>query len=86
MSGEVYVKLNKAFKYRLLPNQVQIDLLVKTFGCCRFIYNKMLEDKIKYYQETKKSLSVTPTKYKREFEWLKEVDSYSLSHLRVYLG
>lgn len=47
------MKLNKAFKFRLLPNQEQIDLLVKTFGCCRFIYNKMLEDKIKHYESSK---------------------------------
>ena len=31
------MKLNKAFKFRLLPNQEQINLLAKTFGCCRFI-------------------------------------------------
>ena len=79
------MKLNKAFKYRLLPNQVQIDLLAKTFGCCRFVYNKMLEDKIKYYEETKKHLSVTPAKYKQEFEWLKEVDSYSLCNEQMNL-
>ena len=79
------MKLNKAFKYRLLPNQVQIDLLAKTFGCCRFVYNKMLEDKINYYQETKKHLSVTPAKYKQEFEWLKEVDSYSLCNEQMNL-
>lgn len=79
------MKLNKAFKFRLLPNQLQIDLLTKTFGCCRFVYNKMLEDKINYYQETKKSLSVTPAKYKQEFEWLKEVDSYSLCNEQMNL-
>lgn len=79
------MKLNKAFKFRLLPNQVQIDLLVKTFGCCRFVYNKMLEDKIKYYEKTKKYLSVTPAKYKQEFEWLKEVDSYSLCNEQMNL-
>lgn len=79
------MKLNKAFKFRLLPNQFQIDLLAKTFGCCRFIYNKMLEDKIKYYEQTKKNLSVTPSKYKQEFEWLKEVDSYSLCNEQMNL-
>ena len=79
------MKLNKAFKYRLLPNQAQISLLMKTFGCCRFVYNKMLEDKIKYYEETKKHLLVTPTRYKQEFEWLKEVDSYSLCNEQMNL-
>lgn len=79
------MKLNKAFKFRLLPNQVQINLLAKTFGCCRFVYNKMLEDKIRYYEETKKQLSVTPAKYKQEFEWLKEVDSSSLCNEQMNL-
>lgn len=79
------MKLNKAFKFRLLPNQDQIDLLGKTFGCCRSIYNKMLEDKIKYYEETKKNLYVTPAQYKQEFEWLKEVDSYSLCNEQMNL-
>ena len=31
-------------------------LLAKTFGCCRFVYNRMLEDKIKHYQETKENV------------------------------
>lgn len=79
------MKLNKSFKFRLLPNQIQIDLLAKTFSCCRFIYNKMLEDKIKYYEETKRQLLVTPAKYKQEFEWLKEVDSYSLCNEQMNL-
>ena len=38
INKEVYMKLNKAFKFRLLPNQIQTDLLIKTFGCCRFVY------------------------------------------------
>lgn len=85
INKEGYMKLNKAFKFRLLPNQVQATLLAKTFGCCRFIYNKMLEDKIKCYEKTKKNLSVTPAQYKQEFEWLKEVDSYSLCNEQMNL-
>ena len=45
--------MNKAFKYRLYPNNEQQELFAKTFGCVRFIYNKMLSDKIEYYKETK---------------------------------
>lgn len=79
------MKLNKAFKFRLFPNREQINLLAKIFGCCRFIYNKMLEDKIKYYEKVKKNLPVTPAQYKQEFEWLKEVDSYSLCNEQMNL-
>ena len=53
-------------------------MFVKTFGCVRFIYNRMLADKIKHYEETKQKLNNTPAQYKKEFEWLKEVDSLAL--------
>lgn len=52
--------MNKCFKYRLYTSGIQKALIAKTFGCCRFIYNKMLEDKISYYEETKLSLKNTP--------------------------
>lgn len=53
--------MKKTYRYRIYPNQSQVILINKTFGCCRFIYNKMLEDKISYYQETKLSLKNTPS-------------------------
>ena len=39
----------KADKYRIYPNEEQINYLQKTFGCTRFIYNQMLADIIKSY-------------------------------------
>ena len=42
----------KAYKYKLYSNLEQREYLVKRFGCTRFIYNKMLADKIEYYKET----------------------------------
>lgn len=77
--------MNKTYKYRLYPNQSRLILINKTFGCCRFIYNKMLADKIAYYEETKLSLRNTPAQYKREFEWLKEVDSLALCNEQMHL-
>ena len=65
--------MNKAYKYRIYPNSEQEIYFAKTFGCVRFIYNKMLADKIEYYKETKKMLRNTPAQYKKEYEWLKEV-------------
>lgn len=47
------MKQNKAYKFRIYPNKEQKILFAKTFGCTRFIYNKMLEDKIEYYKEYK---------------------------------
>jgi putative transposase len=77
--------LNKAFKFRIYPNAEQQILLAKTFGCVRFIYNKMLGDKIKYYEETKQKLNNTPAQYKAEFDWLKEVDSLALANAQMNL-
>lgn len=76
---------NKAYKFRIYPNQEQQILFAKTFGCVRFIYNHMLSDKIKYYEETKQKLNNTPAQYKTEFEWLKEVDSLALANAQMNL-
>lgn len=74
-----------AYKYRLYPNKEQETYFAKTFGCVRFIYNRMLSDKIDYYKETKQKLNNTPAQYKKEFEWLKEVDSLALSNAQMNL-
>ncbi len=79
------MKKNKAYKYRIYPTPLQKELLAKTFGCVRFIYNKMLADKIDHYQLTKKSLSNTPAQYKDEFPFLKEVDSLALANAQLNL-
>src|SRR5574344_487719 len=76
---------NKAYKFRLYPNKEQSILIDKTFGCVRFIYNRMLSDKIDYYKETKQKLNNTPAQYKKEFEWLKEVDSLALANAQIHL-
>lgn len=54
--------VQKAYKFRLYPNKEQREYFAKTFGCVRFVYNRMLAEKIAYYEETGKSLSVTPAK------------------------
>ena len=80
----------KAYKYRLYPNKEQEIYLQKTFGCTRFIYNQMLADRIKSYNENKdldikKIKYPTPAQYKKEFEWLKEVDSLALANAQMNL-
>lgn len=75
----------KAYKYRLYPNKEQEEYFAKCFGCVRFIYNRMLSDKIDYYKENKKKLNNTPAQYKKEFEWLKEVDSLALANAQLNL-
>ncbi|WP_407301627.1 IS200/IS605 family element RNA-guided endonuclease TnpB [Clostridium botulinum] len=80
----------KAYKYRMYPNREQKLYFAKTFGCTRFIYNKMLADRIKSYEENKdldikQSKYPTPAQYKKEFEWLKEVDSLALANAQLNL-
>ena len=67
-------KINPAVKIRIYPNKEQIIQIEKTIGCCRFLYNQMLADKISHYQKEKKMLKNTPAGYKKEYSWLKEVD------------
>lgn len=69
----------------MYPNKEQQEYLVKCFGCVRFIYNRMLSDKIDHYKETKKKLNNTPAQYKKEFPWLKEVDSLALANAQMNL-
>lgn len=77
--------MNKAYRYRIYPTKEQEELLVKTFGCCRFIYNTMLADKIEEYKATGKMLKTTPAKYKVKYPWLKEVDSLALANVQLHL-
>ena len=76
---------HKSYKFRLYPNQEQMFLFEKTFGCSRFIWNQMLADKIRYYKETGKTLKNTPAQYKKEYPWLKEVDSLALANTQLNL-
>ena len=72
--------MNKSFKYELDLTDEQRESISKTLGCSRKIYNLMLEDKIKHYEQFKENLYVEPTKYKNnpEYSYLKEVDSQAL--------
>lgn len=78
-------KANISYKYRIYPTNEQEILLAKTFGCCRKIWNLMLADRKTHYQEFGKNLMVTPAKYKKEFPYLREVDSIALSYERLHL-
>ena len=80
------MKKQKAYKFRLYPNFEQRILFEKTFGCSRFIWNQMLADRIAHYEETGESLNNTPAQYKKEFPWLKEVDSLALCNVQLNLN
>ena len=76
---------NKAIKYRIYPTTEQSIMFSKTFGCCRKVYNLMLSDKIEGYKATGKFPTVTPAKYKKDYPYLKEVDSLALANKQLDL-
>lgn len=76
----------KAYKYRIYPDAEQMQFFAKCFGCVRFVYNRMLSDRIEHYNLTGKSLNNTPAQYKSEFTWLKEVDSLALANAQMNLN
>ena len=77
--------MRRAYRYRICPDREQRRLFAKTFGCCRFLYNRMLSDKISWYGEHKEMLRTTPAQYKNEYKWLKEVDSLALANVQLHL-
>lgn len=78
-------KLNRAIKYRAYPTSEQQVLFAKTFGCVRFIWNHMLIDAQQFLDEAGTFFVPTPAKYKKEFPFLKEVDSLALANTQLDL-
>lgn len=72
-----------SYKFRLYPNEEQEILIKKTFGCCRYIYNRCLAERIDKYKTDKQTVSRFQqdkqlTEWKKDLLWLKEVDSTAL--------
>lgn len=85
-----FVERLKAYKFRIYPTEEQEIFFAKTFGCVRKVYNLMLDDRKKAYEEVKNNPSKkmtfpTPAKYKEEFPFLKEVDSLALANAQLHL-
>lgn len=78
--------MNKAIKYRIYPTTEQITFFLKTFGCCRKVWNLMLADRISYYEQNGKKLNNTPAMYKKGHPYLREVDSLALANVQLNLN
>ena len=74
------MKIHKAYKFRLYPDKEQIVLIHKMFGCTRFVYNYCLDLKRNNKYLTKFDLIKELPKLKKEYSFLKEVDSCSLQN------
>lgn len=75
--------MERAYKYRIYPNKAQQELIQKTFGCVRFVFNYYLDKRIKIYENEKRTFTYNMcckdlTSLKKEIEWLKEPDKDSL--------
>ena len=70
----------KAFKFRIYPNKEQEQLIQKTFGCVRFVYNYFLCRRTEFYNKTGQDMEINDclkelTQLKSQYEWLREPDN-----------
>ena len=78
--------MERGYKYRIYPTEEQQKLISKTFGCCRFVYNRCLDKRKTLYELEHKSISRTDCnnwcnrELKQEFDWLREVDKFALTN------
>lgn len=77
--------ITKRYRFRAYPNKHQRELIAKTFGCSRFVFNYFLNRRIKVYEEEHKTLRVKEcskelTQLKQELPWLQEVDKWALQN------
>ena len=75
--------IHKAYKIRIYPNTMQKEMIEKTFGCTRFVYNYFLSERKEKYEKDKVSVNVYKqllelTELKKNYLRLKEVDSIAL--------
>lgn len=85
--------IRMAYKYRIYPSEKQKELFEKIFGCVRFYWNKALEIKLKVFEENKGKPKeerkhipqVLPSKLKKEYTFLKEIDSLALANAQLNL-
>ena len=77
--------MEKSYKYRIYPNKTQKQILSRTFGCVRFVYNHYLDKRIKTYEKDETTLGyikcstdLTNLKKQPGYEWLNDVDSTAL--------
>ena len=75
----------KGYKYRIYPNKTQEELINRTLGSCRFVFNHFLAVRRDQWKANHQSVTyvqtasmLTDLKRREETCWLKEVDSMAL--------
>ena len=84
-------RIKRSYRFRIYPNPSQKELIEKTLGCCRQVYNDFLSMCIESYEADKNYLikkydlvNLLP-EYKETFPYLKEVDSIALQQTVIHL-
>ncbi|MBO6261083.1 MAG: transposase [Bacilli bacterium] len=83
--------IKRTYRFRLYPDNYQKELIEKTLGCSRQIYNAFLSlckseyEKDSKYSVKKFDLIKLLPKYKEEYPYLKEVDSIALQQTVIHL-
>ena len=81
------VVISKCMEFRIKPDMEQKVLILKTFGCCRFVWNNLLDERIGYEKVHKgKLLNTTPAHLKKDNPFLCEVDSMALINTQLNLN
>ena len=75
--------IQKSYQYELIPNGEQVRKLKQFCGCCRFVFNKGLEEVKKYYESTGHFLNYVQLaaflpKWKQDCDWLKDCNAQAL--------
>ena len=79
--------MNISYKFRLYPNEQQQELIQKTFGCVRYVYNHFLSVRKRRYEESGEKMGfyscckeLTTLKHSPDTEWLCEPDKNALQY------
>ena len=75
--------IQKSYQYELIPNGEQVRKLKQFCGCCRFVFNRGLEEVKKYYETTGHFLNYVQLaaflpKWKQDADWLKDCNAQVL--------
>lgn len=83
---------HRAIKYRIYPTDEQANLFVRTFGCCRFVYNQMLDVQNSRYKKGESHLSKFEAfqycthNLKTKYDFLNEVDALAVMNASFALS
>lgn len=72
-----------SYKFRIYPTQEQENLIQRTLGCCRFVFNHYLALRREVWEQRRETMNYVAcsndmTQLKKSLDWLREVDATAL--------